>query len=292
MDLNKIIQTLDNEVGFQLQTVLNELWKSLLDKYSYWNTPDSNVEFKEMESEIPFVDDNVWMVLCTKVKALSGVEVEASDDYITISRKDCKVDGGFTFALNHAEPNDEIDFSELDGMSRDEAIDYLQNSESFDYDYLYISAEDRILEIEPDSDTFDRMLQEIIVALKQEDDLIEKAIKDSERAIEARKEADKEKKCSHDKIYRQLLDGVRAELKKLGWEGDFRVFASGNYNTLWGVGLKISPVSECYFSGTPEDVLANVKDLYNFAMIQFSQQANPKFIFRQNKYLKDEKWEH
>ncbi len=245
-----------------------------------------------MENEIPFVDDKVWSVLCTKVKALSGVEVEASDDYITISRQGCKVDGGFTFALNHAEPNDEIDFSELDGMSRDEAIDYLQNSESFDYDYLYISAEDRILDIEPDSDAFDCMLQEIIVALKQEDNLIEKAIEDSEKALEARKEADKEKKYIHDKIYRQLLEGVRVELKKLRWEGDYRVFTSGNYNILWCLGLRISPVSECYFSGTPEDVLANVRDLYNFAMIQLSQQANPKFTFRQNRYLKDEKWEH
>lgn len=263
-----------------------------MEKYSYFSIPDSNVEFKEMENEIPFVDDKVWSVLCTKVKALSGVEVEASDDYITISRQGCKVDGGFTFALNHAEPNDEIDFSELDGMSRDEAIDYLQNSESFDYDYLYISAEDRILDIEPDSDAFDCMLQEIIVALKQEDNLIEKAIEDSEKALEARKEADKEKKYIHDKIYRQLLEGVRVELKKLRWEGDYRVFTSGNYNILWCLGLRISPVSECYFSGTPEDVLANVRDLYNFAMIQLSQQANPKFTFRQNRYLKDEKWEH
>lgn len=162
-----------------------------MEKYSCFNTPDSNVKFGEMESEIPFVDDNVWTVLCTKVKALSGGEVEASDDYITISRHDCKTDG-FTFALNHAEPNDGIDISELDGMSRDEAIDYLQNSESFDYDYLYISAGDWILDIEPDSDAFDCMLQEIVVALKQEDDLIEKAIEDSERAIEARKEADQE----------------------------------------------------------------------------------------------------
>lgn len=291
MDLNELIRTLDIEVGHQLQTKLCELWKGVLEKYSYFSIPDSNVEFKEMENEIPFVDDKVWSVLCTKVKALSGVEVEASDDYISILRHNCKTDG-FTFALNHAEPNDEIDFSELDGMSRDEAIDYLQNSKSFDYDYLYISAEDRILDIEPDSDAFDCMLQEIIVALKQEDNLIEKAIEDSEKALEARKEADKEKKYSHDKIYRQLLDDVRAELKKLGWEDDFRVFTSGNYNILWCLSLRISPVSECYFSGTPEDVLANVRDLYNFAMIQLSQQANPKFTFRQDRYLKDEKWEH
>lgn len=228
-----------------------------MEKYSYFSTPDSNVEFKEMESEIPFVDDKVWSVLCTKVKALSGVEVEASDDHITVSRQDCKTDG-FTFALNHTEPNDEIDFSELYGMSREEAVNYLQNSESFDYDYLYISAGDWILDIEPDSDAFDCMLQEIIVALKQEDDLIEKAIEDSEKALEARKEADKEKKYSHDKIYLQLLDDVRAELKKLGWEGDFRVFTSRNYNILWCLSLRISPVSECYFSGTPEDILANI----------------------------------
>lgn len=291
MNLNELIRTLDIEVGHQLQTKLCELWKDVLEKYSYFNTPDSNVEFKEMESEIPFVDDNVWMLLCTKVKALSGVEVETSDDYISISRHDCKTDG-FTFALNRAEPNDEIDFSELDGMSRDEAIDYLQNSESFDYDYLYISAGDWILDIEPDSEAFDRMLREVVVTLKQEDDLIVKAIDDSERAIEARKEADKEKKYIHDKIYRQLLDGVRAELKKLGWEGDFRVFTSGNYNILWCLGLRISPVSECYFSGTPEDVLANVRDLYNFAVIQLRQQVNSKFTFRQGRYLKDEKWEH
>lgn len=163
-------------------------------------------------------------------------------------------------------------------MSRDEAINYLQYSESFYYDYLYISAGDWILDIKPDSDAFDCMLQEIVVALKQEDDLIERAIEDSERTIEARKEADKEKKYSHDKIYRQLLDCVRAELKKLGWEGDFRVFTSGNYNTLWCLSLRISPVSECYFSGTPEDVLANVRDLYNFAMIQLSSKPIPSLL--------------
>ena len=92
--------------------------------------------------------------------------------------------------------------------------------------------------------------------------------------------------------YQRLLDGVRIELKKHVWKGDFRVFNSRNYNVLWCLGLKISPISECFFSGTPEEVLANVRGLCDFAMIQLKQQANPKFTFRQNRNLKDEKWEH
>lgn len=291
MSLDEIIRTLDINVGFQLQTELSELWKGVLEKYSYVNTPDSNKEFKEMESEITLVDETVWKVLCSKVEALPGVDVETSDDYITISRQDCKTDLGFAFELNHAEPDDEIDFSELDGMSRDEAIDYLLHSENFDFDYLYISAGGRILNISPDSEDFDVMLQEIVDALEHESNLILKAIDESEKAISASREAEKEKDESFDKTYQQLLDSVKVELKKHGWKGDFRVFTSGNYNVLWCLGLKISPMSECFFSGTPEDVLANVDGLCDFAMTQLKQQANFKFKFRQNRYLKDEKWE-
>ena len=78
-----------------------------------------------MASEIPLVDETVWNVLCSKVESLAGVDVERSDDYITVSLQDCKEEVGFTFELNHAEPNDEIDISELDGMNREEAIEYL-----------------------------------------------------------------------------------------------------------------------------------------------------------------------
>lgn len=291
MSLDEIIRTLDINVGFQLQTELSELWKGVLEKYSYLNTPDSNEAFKEMESEIPFVDENVWKLLCSKVEALPGIDVEKSDDYITISRQDRKTDVRFTFELSHAEPSDELDFSELYGMSRDEAIDYLLNSEIFDFDYLYISAGGRILNINPDSEDFDIMLQEIVDALEHESNLILKAIDESEKAISDSREAEKEKDESFDKTYQQLLDGVRIELNKHEWKGDFRVFTSGNYNVLWCLGLKISPMSECFFRGTPEEVLANVSGLCDFAMIQLKQQTNSKFTFRMNRYLKDEKWE-
>ena len=121
--------------------------------------------------------------------------METYGDYITISRRDSKRDG-FTFALNHAEPNDEIDFRELDGMSRDEAIDYLLNSENFDFDYLYISAGGRILNINPDPEDFDVMLQEIVDALEHESNLILKAIDESEKAISASREAEKRTRVS------------------------------------------------------------------------------------------------
>ena len=43
--MNKLIRTLDFNVGLQLQTELNELWKGVLEKYSYNETPHSNEEF-------------------------------------------------------------------------------------------------------------------------------------------------------------------------------------------------------------------------------------------------------
>ncbi len=198
-------------------------------------------------------------------------------------------------------PEEEFDFGVLDGMSRDEAIDYLSQSAEISDDvevpeveYLHISSTSLFAPfnlcaaVKPLPNT--KEMAALINCVKETLIKIPEVLAKVDEEIKAKEDEEKKK----EEAIKEIEENFRAALTAAGWDGKYCVvhFTKDLYKLYLRIGIKkayclCATISEIE---TKIPRLVQVTKKYIFFMNQLSELGKEGFASGQSDYIKDLHW--
>lgn len=284
---------MNSEVEAKVSEALMSLWRPIVG--CGFRGPDNCDDRQMLIDEALHFDDELWEQLVTLIKQkLDGIaQIEVESDSVSIYLPDVK-DFSINFELTSFDGddyNDDFDADDLDGMSREEAIDYLSDIEELpSFDYVVVGAvtsvNSALWVIEDDN--FPDLLNSIAEGLQKTPDIYKTTIK--EASVELQKKADeqlavqeriKANRDAEERDLAELEDMVMPKLIEAEWHRPFRVGMNFGFYVL---SLKLSVDAECrYESPNKADVTARVGELVHFANSYLSLKVeNRKVILTGN----------
>lgn len=272
------------EVQAKVGDALVKLWSPII--YSFGIDEiniDNNDDRRKVLEAYPRIDDELWNNFVKTVKQKLGdvAYISAKDHSICIFLP--KVNGFdkyFNIEINresteNLNPINEFDSSEFDEMSKEEAMNYIeelyeiQESLPFEYAFSKIHAGSWFYIIF-DCTKFLNEIESIREALFKTPKIYNEAIKaasiELQHKAEKQREIDERKKAKQEEETRILLDfasKIEPLLIDAGWYGKYRV--SMNFNN-YVLSLQLTSYDECrYESITQSDVIAKIGELVSFA---------------------------
>lgn len=267
------------EVEAKVGEALLQLWKPLADSIGIRNIVINDVDDRKRlyENALHF-DSEHWehLVESFENKVGSIAKIWNTSNEIRISFEKIKE---FSIYLSREsyDDQDEIDTSELEDMSREEAIEYLNELgeiPSFEYAQIEICTGNhyiqRLISPNKSDENFTAIISPMIDGLRQTPMVFNEAVKAA--SIELQKKAEKQReidnriKAEKEEEARLLADfaaKVEPLLTEAGWTGKYQV--SMNFNN-YVLSLQLTLHDECrYESITQSDVISKISELVNFA---------------------------
>lgn len=267
------------EVEAKVSEALLPLWKPLADsvgiRYIVINDVDDR---KRLYENALHFDNERWehFVESFWYKVGSIAKIWNTSNEIRISFENIK-EFSITVTLESYDDEDDIDASELEEMSREEAIEYLTELgeiPAFEYAQIEICTGNhyiqRLIGSNESDEDFTTIISPMIDGLLQTPKAVNEAVKAA--SIELQKKAEKQReiddriKAEKEEQERMLADfasKVEPYLIDAGWSGKYRVSMNfGNYV----LSLQLASYDECrYESITQTDVISKIGELVNFA---------------------------
>lgn len=196
---------------------------------------------------------------------------------------------------------EEFDYGELDGMSRDEAIDYLSQSADISDDveipeveYLHISSTSLFAPFElyaavkplPNTKGMASLINHVKETLLKIPEVLAKV----DEEIKAKEDEEKKK----EEAIKEIEENFRPALTAAGWDGEYCVvhFTKDLYKLYLRIGIK----KAYYLCATISEIekkipkLVQVTKKYIFFMNQLSELGKEGFASGQSDYIKDLHW--
>lgn len=267
------------EVEAKVNEALLQLWKPLADSIGIRNIIINDVDDRKLlyEKALRF-DNGLWehLVELFENEVGSIAKIWSTSNEIRISFEKIK-EFSITITLESYDDEDEIDTSELEDMSREEAIEYLNELgeiPSFEYAQIEICAGNhyiqRLVGFNESDENFTTVISPMIDGLLQTPKAFNEAVKAA--SIELQKKAEKQReidnrikaeKEAEARLSVEFAAKVEPLLLNAGWHGKYRV--SMNFNN-YVLSLQLTSYDECrYESITQSDVISKIGELVNFA---------------------------
>lgn len=263
------------EVEAKVTEALLSLWRPIVG--CGFRGPDYSDDRQILIDEALHFDDELWEKLVIDIKQkLSGIaQIEVEYDSVSIYLPDVK-DFSINFELNSfngEDYNDVFDSEDLDGMSREEAIEYLSDIEELpSFDYVEVSAgtsvNSAVWIIEDDN--FPDLLNSIAEGVQRTPDVFKETNKNV--TIELQKKAEKqreiennnrERKMEEERLLAEFASQVKSALMVAGWSGKYRI---GRTYAFFLLSLQLTPFDECRYMGTTQDdVISKIDGLVSIA---------------------------
>lgn len=267
------------EVEEKVSEALLQLWKPLADSIGIRNIVINDVDARKRlyECSLHF-DYECWehLVKSFENKVGSIAKIWNTSNEIRISLENIR-EFSITITRESYDDEDEIDTSELEEMSREEAIEYLTELAeipSFEYAVIEICMGNyyihRLIGANDRDDNFYAFISQMIEGILQTPEVYNEAVKAA--SIELQKKAEKQREIDNrikaekeeqERILADFAAKVEPLLIDAGWFGRYRV--SMNFNN-YVLSLRLSSYEECcYESITQSDVISKIGELVNFA---------------------------
>lgn len=267
------------EVEEKDNEALLQLWKPLADSIGIRNIIINDVDDRKLlyEKALHF-DNELWKHLVELFEKGVGsfAKIWSTSNEIRISFEKIK-EFSITITLESYDDEDEIDTSELEDMSREEAIEYLNELgeiPSFEYAQIEICTGNhyiqRLIGSNKSDENFTSIISPMIDGLLQTPKAVNEAVKaasielqkiaEKQRVIDNRVKAEKEEQ---ERMLAEFAAKVEPLLLNAGWYGKYRVSMKFNNYVL---SLRLTSYDECrYESITQSDVVSKIGELVNFA---------------------------
>lgn len=267
------------EVEAKVGEALLQLWKPLANSVGIHYIVINDVEDrKRLYENVLHFDNERWehLVESFENKIGSIAKIWNTSNEIRISFENIK-EFSITVTLESYGDEDEIDTSELEDMSREEAIEYLNELDeipSFEYAQIEICTGNhyiqRLIGSNESDKNFTSIISPMIDGLLQTPKAFNEAVKAA--SIELQKKADKQReidnrikaeKEAEARLLIEFASKVEPRLTDADWTGKYRV--SMNFNN-YVLSLQLTSYDECrYESITQSDVISKIGELVNFA---------------------------
>ena len=272
------------EVEAKVSEALLQLWKPLADsvgiRYIVINDVDDR---KRLYENALHFKNGLWEHLVELFENEVGgiAKIWSTSNELRISFENIK-EFSITVTLESYDDEDDIDASELEEMSREEAIKYLTELgeiPAFEYASIEICTGNhyiqRLIGSNESDEDFTSIISPMIDGLRQTPMVFNEAVKAA--SIELQKKAEKQREIDNrikaeKAVEARLLVELEAKVEPLllntGWHGKYRV--SMNFNN-YVLSLQLTSYDECrYESITQTDVISKVAELVNFAKTYLS----------------------
>lgn len=267
------------EVEAKVSEALLQLWEPLADSIGIRNIVINDVDDRKRLYECSLHFDNeCWehLVKSFENKVGSIAKIWNTSNEIRISLENIR-EFSITITRESYDDEDEIDTSELEEMSREEAIEYLTELAeipSFEYAVIEICMGNhyihRLIGANDRDDNFYAFISQMIEGILQTPEVYNEAVKAA--SIELQKKAEKQREIDNrikaeKEEEAQLLAEFAAKVEPLltdaGWSDKYRV--SMNFSN-YVLSLQLTSYDECrYESITQSDVFSKIGELVDFA---------------------------
>lgn len=277
------------EVEAKVGEALMQLWMPIVDDFTIdeidFDDIDDNDDRRRVLEEYPRVDDTQWEIFVGYIMREFGdvASVSYENGNIKIRISDVL---DFNIEINRessetvfADKFNDFCTDEIDGMSKDEVLEYLdeltelQESLPFDFATIAISVPGRSTYLILDCDAFYAATEDIRNGLQKTPEVYKTALANA--PIELQQEAEKHreeeiqrevkeriKKQRKEEEERQLAEfasQVESALIKAGWAGKYRVCRTYAFFIL---SLQLTATDECRYMGTSQaDVISKIGGL-------------------------------
>ena len=290
------------EVEAKVGEALMQLWMPIVDDFTIdeidFDDIDDNDDRRRVLEEYPRVDDTQWEIFVGYIMREFGdvASVSYENGYIKIRISDVL---DFNIEINRessetvfADKFNDFCTDEIDGMSKDEVLEYLdeltelQESLPFDFATIAISVPGRSTYLILDCDAFYAATEDIKNGLQKTPKVYKTAL--THAPIELQQEAEKrrEEERQEEEKQREIDNKIKAKKEaeecKLaeftakvepyiienGWNGEYRV--SMNFGK-YVLSLRLTDYDECRYGGDSQsEVVSKVAELVNFAKTYLS----------------------
>lgn len=291
------------------KTAITQLLGALFaDNQNLMDIPDSSdgiVAASEFAEEVTPYSEEMWPNLVKEIRDIDGIEISSDCNAIKLQLNYGPIYSpivdhlylSFYYSHYPYEADDDFDVSEIDGMSREEAIDYLTESIESDamsnvpnVDFICVSLNSLPLNLNweaallpsPGSMDLRNFINQINDTLKKFPEVL--ASEDEKLKAEAIKE-EEEKHQLNDVV--ELLHPV---LREFGWKGQFCIehFTKDIYRLCIrdGVGSMFST------RGTTEEIKPKIPKLIHLAQqyAALMSELDPSFAIGKGRQIQDLKW--
>lgn len=267
------------QVEAKVSEALLQLWKPLADSVGIRYIVINDVEDRKRlyENALHF-DNERWenLVEAFENKVGSIAKIWNTSNEVRISFENIK-EFSITVTLESYDDEGEIDTSELEEMSREEAIEYLTELgeiPSFEYALIEISAGNhyiqRLIGSHEAAENFQSVISPMIEGLHQTPVVFNETVKaasiELQHEAEKQREIDKRIKAEKEEDARLLAEfaaNVEPHLIDAGWSGKYCV--SLNFNN-YVLSLQLTSCNECRYESTMQsDVISKIGELVGFA---------------------------
>lgn len=261
----------------EIKNTIGALFTPILETFSKYSTGPTYLQDVDDFSKEVLHFDEYWHRFSKELLSIAeerGVRIVVKDEMIELKGSGC---AALTFTLCNIE-NDadslEIDFSELDGMTRDEAIEYLEDLPSYIEPFWYVMVD------LSNFDTYDYITTNVITVYPNRD-ILSKLFDCFDNELKAIEYAERKAEMAHAELVKSDIDnmaGTRAiveGLKALGWTGKY-VVEKGYSGFILMIRWPFNQAAR--ISGSPEEIVKNLPDFLSFCK-DYPLVENPKAYF-------------
>ena len=267
--------------------VLKAKWDSTL-KSTGFDDDEYEDSAEEFSDNAFHCDDKSWENLKTIVSEQDAFSLQPipewdqkivlesqENDYITL-----------TLCRERFSQDETVDIDQLDGMTREEALDYLSDIESVEeFDYIKLSASfklnvvnesirvrgryelwTRILSNEDSSNGFEQIISRLSETLKTSCGLYKEILAEIALEEDSKKKAEEKRRQARAANIAKLEVDAKRPLREAGWDGQYCVRPYSNFSyDKFGLCLRINEREECRVYGTHDFILQSITKLVTFA---------------------------
>lgn len=270
---------MQQEVEAKVGEALLQLWMPIAESFGIQDIVINDIDDrKRLLDETLHFDNDQWDHLVDLFEKSVG---DIANVWSTSNELRLSIDGIKHFSITVSrEPYDadeDIDGSEIDGMTREDAIDYLTDLDeipSFEYARIEIftgsHCMQRLVGVQDDENDFSGIIFPIVNGLAKTPEIFREAIRTAsielQQKAEKQREIDNRLKARNEERERMLADftaQIESALAEAGWNGKYSV--SMNFDN-FVLSLRLSSFDECrYESPIQSDIIAKIGELVNFA---------------------------
>lgn len=261
----------------EIHNAIAALFKPALDAFSTNTTGPMYLQDVEDFSKEVMHFDEYWYRFSRELQNLAeerGVKIRVRDDMIELNGTEY---ASVTFTLCDIEEDAdsfEIDFSELEGMTRDEAIEYLEDLPSDIQPFWYV---------EVDLSNFKSCtpITSKVVTAYPDKEILSKLFDCFDNETKVIEEAELKAEMVHAELIKRDADNFAGTttivegLKSLGWTGKF-VVEKGYSSFILMIRLQFNQAAR--IGGSPEEIVNKLPDFLSFCK-DYPHVENPKAYF-------------
>ena len=300
---------MDYRKDFAYKQALTQLLSELFsDNQHLMDIPETSEDIDdalEFTEEVTTYSKDMWANLVEEFQNIDGFEISSDDNTITLQFINESIHSSvtknltlcFSYTQYSYELDEDFDYSEIDGMSKEEAIEYLTESlysvetaEVPDVEYVCVSINSLPLNLNwsaalipiPNSEDMQDFINQIKDTFRKIPDVL--AIEDEKlNAEELKRQEDKQR-------LNDVAESLRPVLSENGWEGQFCIehFTKDIYKLY----IRVGNISTLSCRGNTDEIKSSIPKLIQLAhqYVALMSELGSNFVIGRGIQTKDLKW--